>query len=252
MRARAVAEVIESSSSDEKFAKGNLVLATTGWSQYIVLPTKELQPAPQLPGGLRPTHYLGALGLTGLTAYYGFMEVANATQEDVVVVSGAAGATGCMVVQIAKKMLGCKKVIGIAGGKEKCDWVKNVMGADECVDYKAGSLRQGLKSALGGDDASVFFDNVGGEILDEMLTMMAKHGRIAQCGTIANYNREDEPYPMKNYFQVVTQRINITGFIVLDAVTKPGWVGQTTGKFLKAIEKGELKLTDVSGISGGQ
>ena len=244
MRARAVAEIVETSSSDERFAKGNLVLATTGWAQYVVLPAKELQPAPQFPGGLSPTHYLGALGLTGLTAYYGFVDVAGATKDDVVVVSGAAGATGCMVVQIAKKMLGCKKVIGIAGGKEKCDWVKNVMGADECVDYKAGSLRDGLKKALDGDNANVFFDNVGGEILDEMFTMMAKHGRIAQCGAISNYNKEDQPYHMKNYFQVITQRIKIEGFIVLDGVAKPGWIGQTTGKFLKSVEKGELKLTN--------
>jgi hypothetical protein len=113
MRARGLAEVIESASS--KFKKGDVVIATTGWAEKIVLPANEVQPAPQLPGGLSATHYLGALGLTGLTAWGGLTQVARASPEDVVVISGAAGATGSMAVQIAKKLIGCKRVIGIAG-----------------------------------------------------------------------------------------------------------------------------------------
>lgn len=118
MHARGLAEVVESKSSI--FKKGDFVVASTGWSEYAVLPAKSLQPAQKLPGGLSQTHYLGALGLTGLTAYFGLTEVGGVTEKDIVVVSGAAGATGMMVVQIAKKIIGCKKVIGMAGSDDKC------------------------------------------------------------------------------------------------------------------------------------
>lgn len=248
MRARAVAEILESTSSDAKFAKGKLVLASTNWSEYVVLPAKDCQPAPPLPGGLSETHYLGALGLTGLTAYYGLAEVAAAKKDDVVVVSGAAGATGCMVVQIAKKMLGCKRVIGVAGGPDKCAWVTQQMGADACVDYKSPDLKSQLVQALDGAYADVFFDNVAGEVLDVMFTLMAQHGRIAQCGAISGYNAESDPYHMKNYFYVVSQRIKVEGFIVLDAVQKPGWAAGTIGKFQEAVKEGRLKLTNVSSV----
>lgn len=131
MQARGLAEVIDSKSSSYK--KGDVVIASTGWTEYTVIPAKELQPAPDLPGGKAKTHYLGALGLTGLTAYFGLTEVVNTTKDDIVVVSGAAGATGMMAVQIAKNILGCKKVIGMAGTDEKCKWVESI-GADLCLN----------------------------------------------------------------------------------------------------------------------
>ena len=131
MHARGIAEVVESKSSN--FKKGDLVVASTGWSEYAVLGAKSLQPAGDLPGGLSKTHYLGALGLTGLTAYFGLTEVGNLTEKDILVVSGAAGATGMMVVQIAKKIIGCKKVVGLAGSDEKCKWVES-LGADVCLN----------------------------------------------------------------------------------------------------------------------
>ena len=133
MRARGLAEVVESNSSSYK--KGDTVIASTGWSEYAVLPSKDLQPAKDLPGGMNKTHYLGALGLTGLTAYFGLKEVVGTNSNDTVAVSGAAGATGMMAVQIAKKILGCKKVVGIAGTDEKCKWVES-LGADQCLNCK--------------------------------------------------------------------------------------------------------------------
>lgn len=142
MRARALAEVLESSAS--KFNKGDLVIAPTGWAEQIVLDASSCQAAPALPNNLSPTHYLGALGLTGLTAYSGLKYVARASADDVVVISGAAGATGSMAVQIAKKLFGCKTVIGIAGSDSKCEWVKS-LGADECLNYKSASFRSDLK-----------------------------------------------------------------------------------------------------------
>jgi len=131
MRAGAIAEVVDSKSS--KFKKGNTVRASMGWAEYAVQDASACQPVQHIPG-VSDTHYLGALGHTGLTAWYG-LEVARAGKDDAVVVSGAAGATGSMVVQIAKKILGCRKVIGMAGSEEKCKWVES-LGADVCVDYK--------------------------------------------------------------------------------------------------------------------
>lgn len=142
MRARALAEVLESSS--EKFKKGEIVIAPTGWAEQIVLDANHCQAAPALPNNLSQTHYLGALGLTGLTAYSGLKFVARASADDVVVISGAAGATGSMAVQIAKKLFGCKRVIGIAGSDSKCEWVKS-LGADECLNYKSSTFRADLK-----------------------------------------------------------------------------------------------------------
>lgn len=134
MRSRGLAEVVESKSSSYK--KGDVVLASINWSDHAVLPAKELRPAPDLPGGMSKTHYLGALGITGLTAYFGLTEAANTKAEDTVVISGAAGATGMMAVQIAKKIIGCKKVIGIAGSDDKCKWVES-LGADLCLNCES-------------------------------------------------------------------------------------------------------------------
>ncbi len=135
MRARGMAEIVESKSSNWK--KGDTVIASTNWSEYAVLPASQLQPAKDLPNNMSKTHYLGALGLTGLTAYFGLTEVVNTAARDTVVVSGAAGATGMMAVQIAKKIIGCKKVIGIAGSDEKCKWVES-LGADLCLNCECG------------------------------------------------------------------------------------------------------------------
>jgi len=238
MRARGLAEVLESSSS--KFKKGDVVIATTGWTEKIVLPANEVQPAPQLPGGLSATHYLGALGLTGLTAWGGLTQIAKASAEDVVVISGAAGATGSMAVQIAKKLIGCKRVIGIAGTDEKCSWVKS-LGADECLNYKSKTFAEDLKKATP-DFANVYFDNVGGEILDLMLTRMAKHGRVAACGAISNYNSSgDSITGIKNWFEVISMRIKLEGFIVMDFISK--WA-EGIELFKKGVSEGKLQIGD--------
>lgn len=131
MRARGLATVVESRSPAYK--TGDVVIAGVNWAEYCVLPASELRPAPELPAGLSRTHYLGALGITGLTAYFGLTEVAAVRPEDTVVVSGAGGATGMMAVQIAKRIVGCRKVVGIAGGEEKCRWVEG-LGADVCLN----------------------------------------------------------------------------------------------------------------------
>ncbi|KAF7193991.1 putative membrane protein [Pseudocercospora fuligena] len=213
MNARGLAEVVESKS--EKFKKGDTVVASTGWSEYRVVPASQVQPAGDLPGGKSKTHYLGALGLTGLTAYFGLTGVANTTKDDVVVVSGAAGATGSMAVQIAKKIIGSKKVIGIAGTDEKCRWVEKI-GADVCLNYKSKTFAEDLKKATP-DFASVYFDNVAGEILDLMLSRLGKGGRVIACGAISSYNTSQERTTgLKNWFEIVIMRLQVKGFIVLD------------------------------------
>ncbi|GAB7364517.1 hypothetical protein MBLNU230_g5325t1 [Neophaeotheca triangularis] len=236
MYARGLGQVVESTS--DKFAKGDWVQASMGWTQYAVLDAGAVNAAPELPGGLGRTHYLGALGGTGLTAWFGITEIGRATKDDVVVVSGAAGATGSMVVQIAKKILGCKKVVGIAGGEAKCKWVEG-LGADVCVDYKAQGFREQLAKATEGW-ANVYYDNVGGEILDFMLTRMAKYGRVVACGAVAEYNNSKERTTgIKNWFEVISMRIEIKGFIVLDFIHR---AGEAIDVFKKAIAEGKLKV----------
>jgi len=248
MDARGLVEVVESKSSS--FQKGDIVLANTGWSEYAVVPAKELQPAPDLPGGMGKTHYLGALGFTGLTAYFGLTEVVNTTKDDIVVVSGAAGATGMMAVQIAKNILGCKKVIGMAGTDEKCKWVESI-GADLCLNYKSDSFKQDLEKALPGPDgfANVYFDNVGGEITDLMLTRMQKFGRVACCGAISNYNNSASNLTgIKNWFEIIIMRLKCQGFIVLDYPEK---FGEAREIFTNAIKDGKLKIDEGEHVVSG-
>ena len=235
MRARGIVEIIESKS--EKFTKGQLVMANVGWSEYMVQNASDCTPIQEIVE-LSPTQFLGALGMTGLTAYYGIKDIAGAGPEDTVVVSGAAGATGSMVVQIAKKMLVCKRVIGIAGTDAKCRWVEE-LGADICLNYKDAAFEKKLVEATDGY-VEVYFDNVGGEILDLMLTRMKRHGRIAACGAVAEYNIE-EPRGLKNWFEVISNRIQIRGFIIFDFLMA-GKAEKAVGELIKATKEGKIRV----------
>lgn len=238
MRARGLAKVL--SSKADGFKEGDVIQATTNWVEYAVVDTKDpMQGArvvQDLPGGLSVTHYLGALGGTGLTAYYGLVEVVGAKKGERVVVSGAAGATGSMVVQIAKHMVGASYVVGIAGSDDKCRWVES-LGADKCLKYKSKNFEQELKDACG-DGVDIYFDNVGGEILDYMLANLKQNGRVSACGAITGYNGE-AALPMKNYFNVISMRLNIKGFIVIDHLHK---ASETIGKLIGAVQEGKIKI----------
>jgi len=176
-----------------------------------------------------------------MTAWFGMTEVAEITKDDIVVISGAAGATGSMCVQIAKNIVGCKKVIGIAGTDDKCKWVES-LGADICLNYKSSSFAEDLKKETPGPDgfANVYFDNVGGEILDLMLSRMARHGRVAACGAISNYNNSKERTTgLKNWFEIISMRIQVRGFIVIDYMSR---FPEAREIFTKALGEGKLKV----------
>ncbi|KAF4538198.1 NADP-dependent leukotriene b4 12-hydroxydehydrogenase [Lasiodiplodia theobromae] len=238
MKCSLLGEVVASTSTS--FPPHTLVTSALGeWSEHVILDASACNPAPAA-DGIAPTHFLGALGLTGLAAYYGTAIVAAAKPADTVVVSGAAGATGSMVVQIAKKLLGCARVVGIAGGAAKCAWVKETLGADECVDYKAASFAEDLAAATP-DFADVYFDNVGGEVLDLMLARMKMRGRVAVCGSMATYNAFEDGTRLRNWFEVVAMRLQLTGFVVLDWLHK---APETIAELVRAAQEGKIVLGD--------
>jgi NADPH-dependent curcumin reductase CurA len=189
MVGQTVAEVIDSRT--EKFAKGDKVLTQTGWQLYAV--TRE---ATKLDEKRAPLScYLGILGMPGITAYFGLKDIGQPRPGDTVVVSAASGAVGSVVGQLAK-IWGCRAV-GIAGGRQKCDYVTRELGFDACLDYKAANLAQALRQACPAG-VDVYFDNVGGEIFDTLLAQMNLHSRIVVCGLISDYNAT-EPYRPRNW-----------------------------------------------------
>ncbi len=212
MRAGGIAQVIES--RHRKFKPGDLINYLCGWQDYVVFEPDRpgLVPATRIPGHLDPALTL-ALSLTCLTAYFGLLEIGHPKPGETVLVSGAAGATGSVVGQIAK-LKGCR-TIGIAGGAEKCAWLTETAGFDAAIDYKNEAIGERL-SALCPEGVNVFFDNVGGEILDEVLLHLALRARIVICGAISQYNRPDDLYGVKNYLALLLSRGRAEGFIVLD------------------------------------
>ncbi|EXJ91279.1 hypothetical protein A1O1_04389 [Capronia coronata CBS 617.96] len=238
MSALGLGEVIASTAAS--LPVGSIVYTRPGWTEYAVLDAAACQPRTPLPNGLSITHYLGAFGGPGLTAYYGLVVIGEAKQGMRVVVSGAAGATGSMVVQVAKNIVGCSQVIGIAGSDEKCRWVES-LGADICLNYRRATFEQDLVKATDGF-VDVFFDNVGGHILDLMLARLKRNGVAVACGSISAYNSQ-EPTVLKNYFQVITMRLSIRGFIVMDHLAK---ASETLELYSRAVQEGKLKISDAN------
>ncbi|BGP12606.1 hypothetical protein JCM10213_008743 [Rhodosporidiobolus nylandii] len=224
-------KVIATKSS--KFAEGALVTGFGSWSEYLVLNEAGIQPAREVKG-LPESAAISTLGMTTLTAWCGLHDIGNVKPEDTVVISGAAGATGSAAVQIAKKIVGCKRVIGIAGGSDKCAWVKK-LGADECIDYKSATFQQDLEKATQGY-VNLYFDNVGGSILNAMFKRMARFSTIVSCGAISSYNSSD-PVDLRNHFEIISMRITMRGFIILDHTQSwPTAIEQVA----KAIEDGRF------------
>jgi NADPH-dependent curcumin reductase CurA len=206
MVGQTVGEVVESRHPSLKV--GDNVLTQLGWQLYGC--AQEVTKVDKARAPL--SYYLGLIGMPGMTAYFGLKEIGQPKAGDTVLVSAASGAVGSVVGQLAK-LWGCRAV-GIAGGREKCDYVKNELGFDACSDYKAGNLREEMKAACP-KGVDVYFDNVGGEILDLALTRMNLFGRIVLCGTISDYN-STEPYRVKNLRAMLVNRLKLQGMIVFD------------------------------------
>ena len=211
MRASGVAQVIESQNPD--LPVGTLVQGLTNWQEYGVGDPNGEIPLAALPDGTPPSLALSMFGTTSLTAYFGLLDVGLPRAGDTVVVSGAAGATGSVAAQIAR-LKGCK-VIGIAGGPEKCAWLMDSCKLDGVIDYKHEDIDQRLQ-ALCPDGVNVFFDNVGGQMLETVLNHMAEFGRIVLCGAIASYNDEVPRPGPSNLMLLTTRRLRMEGFIVID------------------------------------
>jgi NADPH-dependent curcumin reductase CurA len=215
MRASGVSQVVESENPD--LPVGTLVQGLSDWQEYSVGDPGGAIPPTALPEGTPPSLALSMFGSTSLTAFFGLLDVGQPKSGDTVLVSGAAGATGSVVAQIAR-IKGCK-VVGIAGGKEKCDWLLNECKLDAAIDYKNEDLDQRLKE-LCPDGVNVYFDNVGGDMLETTLNHMAEFGRIVLCGAIASYNDETPRPGPNNLMLLTTRRIRMEGFIVLDYLAR--------------------------------
>jgi NADPH-dependent curcumin reductase CurA len=237
VRAFGAGRVVESRSP--RFAVGDVVQGLFGWQDYAVADTAMPGAVSKLPGGVPVPLALSALGLTGLTAYFGLLDLGKPQAGETVVVSGAAGATGSAAGQIAK-IQGCR-AIGIAGGPEKCAWVVQELGLDACIDYKSENVQARL-GELCPKGIDVYFDNVGGEILDAALARLAFHGRVVLCGAISQYNETEAPTGPRHYINLVIRRGRMEGFIVTDfaarfaegAAALAGWVA--SGKLKDRID----------------
>jgi NADPH-dependent curcumin reductase CurA len=211
VRGAGVGEVLRSNS--DRYAVGDLVVGLTGWQEYT-LADEGAASMQVIPPGIEPPLVLSVLGVTGMTAYFGMIDVGKAAAGDTVVVSGAAGATGCVAGQIAR-IKGATTVIGIAGTAEKCAWVVDELGFDGAVNYKSDDVAASLRSMCpGGID--LYYDNVGGEILDICLGQLAMRGRIVLCGAISVYNEKTRPPGPRNIFNLIIKRGRMEGFLVLD------------------------------------
>jgi NADPH-dependent curcumin reductase CurA len=227
MRSFAAGEVVES--RDPAFRPGQLVQGLFGWQDYAIARAGTPAAATPIPPGVPLELAMSALGLTGITAYFGLLEVGRPRAGETVVVSGAAGATGSVAAQIAR-IQGCR-VVGIAGGADKCRYLVEDLGIEAAIDYKAEDVGRRLRRTCP-DGIDVFFDNVGGEILDAALANLAMRGRVVLCGAIARYNESGNPPGPSNYLSLLVRRGRMEGFIVLDYLPRAaeavkalaGWV----------------------------
>jgi len=222
----AIGEVVES--NDASLARGDLVAVESRWAEYVAVKARRAQKVPRL----RPlSHLLSVFGIAGKTAYHGLAGVGRPNAGETVVVSAAAGSVGIYVGQIARA-LGCRAV-GIAGGGDKCAWVKDALGFDACVDYRAGTLFKDLQAACP-KGIDVYFDNVGGSILETALFQMNQKGRVVCCGAVSQYQSTSPAGPRNVPGMIVVKRLRMEGFLVMDFAAEDRkaeadlqrWVGQ--------------------------
>jgi len=236
MRAIGVGKVV--SSKNPKFAAGDLVSGGFGIQEYcLVADAKQVGLKKIDPGLGTPAQWLNALGMPGMTAYFGLLDIGQPKEGETVVVSGAAGAVGQTVGQVAR-IKGCR-VVGIAGGKAKCDFVVNDLKFDACIDYKAGdgqdnarAVRDGLKQHCP-KGVDVYFDNVGGDILDAVLTRINRNARIVICGAISQYNNTTPVKGPGNYLSLLVNRARMQGMVVFDYAERYGTAIKDIAQWMK-------------------
>jgi NADPH-dependent curcumin reductase len=232
MTGETAGEVVES--RHPRFKPGDTVTAPSGWQLYCCVKGEMLTKVDA--SRARLSYYLGCLGMPGRTAYFGLKEIGAPKPGETIVVSAASGAVGMVVGQLAKAW-GCRAV-GIAGGREKCDYVRS-LGFDACVDYKSGDLYAGLKEACP-HGVDVYFENVGGPILDTLLRLMNLKSRIIVCGLISDYNAL-EPYGVKMFRSILVNRIKVQGMIVFDWLERYAEANQA---LLELVLAGKLKYRE--------
>ncbi len=233
MRGSGVGEVVASAAPG--FKPGDKVMGQPGWQDYATLPAKDLT---KVEDDDLLTANLGVLGTTGMTAFFGLNKIGKPFPGDTLVVTGAAGATGSVVGQIGK-IAGCR-VVGVAGGPEKCQWLVDELGFDAAVDYKAGDIRgQMAEHAPGGID--VLWDNVGGKLFNGMLANLAMHARVVVCGGISRYEVGKMPTGPENYFNLIFKRASMEGFIVIDHIPEYPWA---QARMKAWIRKGKVRYKE--------
>ena len=248
MRAGSIGQVTESRHAD--FAVGDIVQTTGGWQDFVVAaPGQGPMGLSKVPDGVTPEMMLSVLGITGLTAYFGLLDLGQPKASETVLVSGAAGATGSVAGQIAR-IKGCR-VVGIAGGPEKCAWLKDEAGFDDVIDYKSEDVNARIAETCP-NKLDVYFDNVGGDILEAALNHLNLRARIVMCGGISGYNAT-QPIPgPANLMNIVTTRSRMEGFIILDYMARApeainellGWIGSGELKFQVDVQEGFDNIPD--------
>jgi NADPH-dependent curcumin reductase CurA len=241
VRSAGIGEVV--ASNTESFAIGELVFGVTGWQDYV-LAGDGAAALQILPPGIDPPVALNLFGVTGMTAYFGLIDVGAFKEGDTMVVSGAAGATGSVVGQIAR-IKGASKVIGIAGSDEKCAWLVDELGFDAAVNYRTDDVRARLRT-LCPAGIDLYFDNVGGELLDMCLGQLAMRGRVVLCGAISTYNNAERATGPSNYRNLITRRGRMEGFIIIDYVSR-----FPEAQLALAVWLGEGKITHREHIVDG-
>jgi hypothetical protein len=247
VRGGGIGEVV--SSNCERYRPGDLVFGMTGWQDYAVA-DEALAAMQHVPAGIEPGMALNVFGVTGMTAYFGMIDVGRVAEGDTVVVSAAAGATGSVAGQIAR-IKGAASVVGIAGTPDKCAWVVDELGFDAAINHRTEDVGQALRRQCP-EGIDLYFDNVGGAILDACLTRLALRGRIAMCGAIATYNESGRPRGPSNISNLIIKRARMEGFLVLDYLARfpeaqlamAGWVAEGRIKHAEHVVEGLERSLD--------
>lgn len=246
IRTLGLGEVLESKS--DKYVKGDVVSGVFHWADELIIPESSV--SAKVDKSLPSEWYLSVIGLTGLTAYFGLKKVGQLKEGQTVLISAASGATGSMAVQLAKYFFKASKVVGIAGSKDKCEWVKS-LGADLCVNYRDADYQKQIDEFMGDEHFDVYYDNVGGEILDFALKRTKRYGRIIACGAIAGYNDKSK-LAVTAWSEIISNRLTAQGFIVFDFFSD---FADATKDIVSVIKSGKLQTGEgvhVEDISGSE